>query len=477
MSVDELLARLDDRFRLLTGNRRRNRTRTLEATLAWSYDLLADDERRFFRALGTFPATFDVLAASAVAGVGEIDALDALDALRAKSLVIAEPTAAGTRYRLLETVRAYAETRLVAEDEAVAARDAHAAHFVKRMHRPPVFTEPALPEVAVRTREIDNLMAALDWSRSHERWDDAVTLVLATAEAWTTVGAPQSGRSWIRLVLEKRQNAHPIYRGMLRWADVNLAGISDDWVGAYATALELAAAPESELVTAASAQLAFIRWTTGDIAGAREALEQARVVDLAKNANAGLMYVQWVAGSIALGEYDFELARDEFRAGVVQQFTPMCAFNVLGVAALDAVMGSPDEALFRLADYDWELFPVGSAGAVRAAALAGLGDLDAARNEVTSFVRRASLGRLRRQANDALVALGVLAFAEGDVANARSLVLAAKMPRSPHTFALAVHLAEQVGVRDELVAEQNRLRATGERPDGRDVLLEFLSHP
>jgi predicted ATPase len=60
MSCGELLARLDDRFRLLGPARRRNRTRTLEATIAWSYDLLAPTEQRFFRHLGVFVSAFDL---------------------------------------------------------------------------------------------------------------------------------------------------------------------------------------------------------------------------------------------------------------------------------------------------------------------------------------------------------------------------------------------------------------------------------
>jgi predicted ATPase/class 3 adenylate cyclase len=477
MSVVELLGRLDDRFRLLTGNRRRNRTRTLEATLAWSYDLLGLEERRFFRALGAFPSTFDVRAAAAVARTDEIDALDALDALHAKSLVVAEPAVGGTRYRMLETVRAYAEARLLAEEEAVDARDAHAAHYSALVARPAIFVEPPLASVAAQALEIDNLMTALDWSRSRERWHDVLLLVLAAVEGWATFGTAQPGRAWIRLVLDNYPEADPMYRGILRWSDINLASLSDDWLGAQATALELLAAPEAELTTAAAAQLAFIRWTVGDIAGARADFERARASDVAREATAGLMYVQWVAGSIALGEDDFALARDEFRAGIVSHFTSMCGLNILSVAALDATMGAPAEALSRLEGYDWELIPIGSAEVVRAAALVGLGEIGAARAEVAAFARRASLGRIRRVTNDALVGLAMIAIADDDLAAARSLVLAAGIPRSPHTTALALHVAAQVGIRDEVLAAMNELRRTGQRPDGRDALLAFLSDP
>src|SRR5262249_19155634 len=88
LAPTDLLARLEARSRLLTGVRRgrRNRQRTLEETIAWSYELLDADERAFLRRLAVFPATFDLARAAAVAAAGDdAAALDLLQSLAAKS--------------------------------------------------------------------------------------------------------------------------------------------------------------------------------------------------------------------------------------------------------------------------------------------------------------------------------------------------------------------------------------------------------
>ena len=114
MSPEEMESRLDDRFRLLRGSRRgrAERQQTLHNTVAWSYDLLEKSEQRIFDRLSVFAGGFMLDAAQAVAGDDDIDALeveDAVAALVARSMVLATDTGDGTRYRLLETLRQFAE--------------------------------------------------------------------------------------------------------------------------------------------------------------------------------------------------------------------------------------------------------------------------------------------------------------------------------------------------------------------------------
>ena len=131
----EIAARLDERFRLLTGGRRVSveRHHTLRATVDWSYSLLNPTEQGVFDRLGTFPATFDAAAAEAVAGVEGIEAWDVLDALTslvAKSMLVADQSAEGkTRYQMLESLRHYARERLDATGSADAIRRLHAQHY------------------------------------------------------------------------------------------------------------------------------------------------------------------------------------------------------------------------------------------------------------------------------------------------------------------------------------------------------------
>ncbi|HEX5414866.1 MAG TPA: NB-ARC domain-containing protein, partial [Chloroflexota bacterium] len=124
LSVDQIAARLDQRFRLLTGGNRTalRRQQTLRATIDWSYQLLSDDERTLLRRLAVFAGGWTLEAAEAVGAAsaadgGAFEVLDLLTLLAAKSLVQAEEPAAGgrgnRRFRLSETMRQYAEEKLL----------------------------------------------------------------------------------------------------------------------------------------------------------------------------------------------------------------------------------------------------------------------------------------------------------------------------------------------------------------------------
>src|SRR5215216_1546148 len=138
LSVDEIAARLDDRFSLLTAGSRTAipRHQTLRATIDWSYDLLTEPERVLLRRLSVFAGGFTLEAAEAVCsqGMRRSDILDLLGRLVDKSLVIVEPADAEvseTRYRLLETIRQYALEKLVGIGEASFIRDQHLEFFIK----------------------------------------------------------------------------------------------------------------------------------------------------------------------------------------------------------------------------------------------------------------------------------------------------------------------------------------------------------
>ena len=134
LSVDEIRVRLDDRFRLLTGgNRAMPRHQTLHATMQWSHDHLTSREQRLFRRLAVFAGGCTLPAAVDVAGdaADEYDALECLTALHDKSLLMVDrDTQAQPRYRMLETVRQYAEERLNEAGEGDEVRNRHLLHYV-----------------------------------------------------------------------------------------------------------------------------------------------------------------------------------------------------------------------------------------------------------------------------------------------------------------------------------------------------------
>ena len=136
LSVEAIAARLDDRFRLLVSGDQTvlPRQRTLRALIDWSHDLLPDGERTLFRRLAVFAGGFALEAAEQVGGGDGLDAADVLDLLAhlvEKSLVIMEFS--GQRYRMLDTVRHYAQERL---DESTDKAGAHARHFAHYLAPP-----------------------------------------------------------------------------------------------------------------------------------------------------------------------------------------------------------------------------------------------------------------------------------------------------------------------------------------------------
>ena len=162
---------LGDRFALLTSGRRTAlaRHRTLRATLDWSYQLLPPEEQRLLRHLAVFPAGFTLGAAEAVGTAAGIAApvVVGISSLTAKSLLDRDGSAAITRWRLLETTRAYALEELTAKNEHPAAARRHAEYF--RDLIAPVATSSMrlnADQVAHYSRELDNVRAALDWAFS-----------------------------------------------------------------------------------------------------------------------------------------------------------------------------------------------------------------------------------------------------------------------------------------------------------------------
>jgi predicted ATPase/DNA-binding SARP family transcriptional activator len=143
MSLDDLAARLHDRFRILTRGSRvaLPRQQTLRAAISWSFDLLNHPERDVIHRLSVFAGSFDIEAVEAVcqtAGLDVFEIDDLLDSLVSKSLALVDRSSSTTRYRLLETVRQFAAEEFLATngEEAVSrARAAHAAHYVSLAER------------------------------------------------------------------------------------------------------------------------------------------------------------------------------------------------------------------------------------------------------------------------------------------------------------------------------------------------------
>jgi predicted ATPase len=160
---------LDDRFRLLTGGGRTvmPRQQTLEASVAWSHELLDDQERAVLRRLSAFSGGFTLEAAETVCADDLVDpyaVLELVTRLVDKSLVQVDDEC--SRYKLLETIRQYSSERLVQSGESADVHDRHLAFFLELAEAAaPTFVTGAGPASLARLDgEHDNLDAALDWA-------------------------------------------------------------------------------------------------------------------------------------------------------------------------------------------------------------------------------------------------------------------------------------------------------------------------
>jgi predicted ATPase/DNA-binding winged helix-turn-helix (wHTH) protein len=169
----EVATRLDDRFRLLTVGRRTAlpRHQTLRATLDWSYELLPEQEQCLLRRLAVIPAGFTLEAATAVmAETGQDASMVVTNVLNlvAKSLVAPDGSVPTGRWRLLESIRAYALEKLVETNEVDAASRCHAEYLCEFIASaaPGSRSDSTLSSLTLCSREIDNVRAALDWAFS-----------------------------------------------------------------------------------------------------------------------------------------------------------------------------------------------------------------------------------------------------------------------------------------------------------------------
>jgi predicted ATPase/class 3 adenylate cyclase len=224
LSPDDLVSRLDQRFKLLTHGSRAalERHQTLRSTIDWSYDLLTPVERHSLDRLSVFAGGCDLGAAEAVLSDDEIDAADVIDVLGQlvdKSLVVVDDDDdGGVRYRLLETIRQYARERLDASGNSVAVRRRHADHYVAEAEAagPHLRGREHLKWTSVVERDIDNFRAALDWAVEARSPDHALRLVAPLALQGRT---GELAMDWAATAVAiPGGDTHPLFPAVVAWA-------------------------------------------------------------------------------------------------------------------------------------------------------------------------------------------------------------------------------------------------------------------
>jgi predicted ATPase/DNA-binding CsgD family transcriptional regulator len=253
LSVKQIQERLDRRFDLLVSTTRADeRHRTLRAAIDWSYDLLSSSERLLLQRLTLFTAGFTLSTAESACAWGEIqraEVLDLLSSLVNKSLVVAE-TLQGSeaRYRLLETIRQYAQEKLIASGEWVSAHDGYLACFLR-------LTEEVAPKLREQYQQLwlnwletenDNIRAALAWTLEQQRIEAGLRIGTALFSFWMTRAYIREGHTWFERLLNQADDKVPlaVHVNALTWSSV-LASMLGDAVTATARGQEAVALCEA----------------------------------------------------------------------------------------------------------------------------------------------------------------------------------------------------------------------------------------
>jgi predicted ATPase/class 3 adenylate cyclase len=219
LTTEQLVSRLDNAFRLLTGGSRTAlpHHQTLQAVIDWSYQLLDEPERKLIRRLSVFAGNFSLEGAEhicAIDGLDDWEILDLLASLVDKSIVNVDRELGGeTRYYLLEIVRQYMRHKLYDAGESEQIRDRHLSYYA-------TLTEEAYPHIHGAGRlewtarlkwEYDNLREALEWAfkDSTQAYLGLEIAINIADRFWATMGITKEGENWLRSGLQAGGEAIP----------------------------------------------------------------------------------------------------------------------------------------------------------------------------------------------------------------------------------------------------------------------------
>jgi predicted ATPase len=248
LTPGQILARLGDRFQLLVSTRRNasHRQRTLRAAVDWSYELLTRSEQTLFSRLSVFAGGFTLDAAEAVCAdreqscqIADQDILDLIGRLVDQSLLEAESTEGAMRFRLLETLRQYADGRLRDIGQHAMLRNRHLNWCLTIGDS--VWSEVDEGRWLARVdHEHDNMRAALVWALENQSHaEPALRLAGDMSVYWWRRGYIGEGRAWLSRALDLDARLGPngslaakqTRRRALRGAGI-LARNQSDWVTA-----------------------------------------------------------------------------------------------------------------------------------------------------------------------------------------------------------------------------------------------------
>jgi predicted ATPase/class 3 adenylate cyclase/Flp pilus assembly protein TadD len=321
LSVGEILSRLDDRFRLLTGGGGRNlgRQQTLLATFDWSHDLLSEPERVLLRRLSVMSGSFsldDVEAVCVGDGIDRTEVVTLLRRLVATSWVMRERAGDRAAYRLLETSRQYALDKLVSSSEAQKFRSKHSEWFtdLAETGAESILGGPDQTGWFDRIEsELDNYRTALAWSLGDGDSALGLRLGAALSRFWEVRGHWSEGLGWLEGALAGAPDAEDRLRGRALVAASFLAFYRGQLESARSMVTEgLAAAVRAQDKATEARGLRFeavIEARIGDRAAAIDSAKKAVELSRSEGEAADLAFALQVLGRLSVDDN-----RDEARA-------------------------------------------------------------------------------------------------------------------------------------------------------------------
>jgi predicted ATPase/class 3 adenylate cyclase len=335
LSVEQIAARLDDRFRLLTAGTRTAlpRQQTLRALIDWSYDLLSENERILLRRLAAFSGGWDLEAAEQVCSDENIktdEVLDLLDHLVDKSLVVVEAgQGQETRYRCMETIRQYAREKLSERGESALNRNRHLAYFLKWVRdMEPGLRGPQQVELLNRLEnEIDNLRAALEWAQDSEP-EAGLRLASMLKWFWHLCNLYEEGAGWLENLLASSKKPGAEIDPLLTARSLSVLAWLSHWTGNIQTALtslnesvELCKKYQGSIADLITADNFFSAGTlalmSGDLSQAKILAEQSLALYQEYGNKFGVAETHSLLGGIAYFAGDFETASHWRKTGIV----------------------------------------------------------------------------------------------------------------------------------------------------------------
>lgn len=314
LSPAELLARFDDRFRLLAGGRRDAlpRHQTLRTAIGWSHELCTPEERLLWARLSVFAGRFDLEAAEYVCGGDGLSSdgvLDVLSELLAQSVVVRELTATGVRYRMLDTIRAYGADWLEAAGDAARLRRRHRDWYLGLATWCELdWFSPRQGEVAARVEaELPNLRGALEYCLTEP---DETHLGQYLAGSlwfyWAGCGRLSEGRHWLEqaVQLDAEDTANDQSRLKALWVLGYVAILQGDTVPALAALQECR---EEADHAANPTAVAYAEHRTGCLALVTD--DMARAETLLRSALDRYQQIGELNSNVLMGQVELAMAR------------------------------------------------------------------------------------------------------------------------------------------------------------------------